>query len=121
MKALSLTVKELRKYRDFNNKSRDLNAFAVMTLEAISDSVETTVKAWEKRDYWIKADKFRIEWGWVDACAAKLHSALITNNWSESIAVREVLSTKTAGIKISPRHRMGTPWLGAWDRIQEKN
>ena len=42
-------------------ESRDLAAYIVLALEKIAESVETTASAWEKRDYWLKADHFRQE------------------------------------------------------------
>ena len=34
-------------------------------LEAIDESIEQSVAAWEKRGYWLKADRFRQEWRWA--------------------------------------------------------
>ena len=44
--------------------SRDLAAFIAISLEKIFETVETSVVAWEKKGYWVKADRFRLEWEW---------------------------------------------------------
>jgi hypothetical protein len=121
IKALRLALNELMGHHDINPKSKDLIAFVVLTLEAISGTVDPTVVAWEKRGYWVKADKFRMEWVWAEINARNLREAIIANDWKEITIIREVLSDKTGSVVVSTRHRLKTPWMGAWLRMQDKN
>ena len=74
-KAIVLAIRELAKQSEPTPASRDLAAFISLALSAIADGIDASVAAWEKRDYWVKADKFRMEWMWAGATAAKMKSA----------------------------------------------
>jgi hypothetical protein len=54
----------------------DLIAFIAGQLPKVWELVEETTGAWEKRDFWVKAEKFRQQWTWVVAAIARLDSAL---------------------------------------------
>ena len=64
-RATALALRELMVESEPNEKTRDLVAFITLALEGISETVDVTTTAWEKRDYWIKADRFRLEWEWA--------------------------------------------------------
>src|SRR5947207_14918354 len=63
-KAIVLAVRELAKQKEVNDEARDLAAFIALALKTIAEGIDVSVVAWEKRDYWVKADKFRMEWMW---------------------------------------------------------
>ncbi|MBC7239066.1 MAG: hypothetical protein H5T71_03080, partial [Chloroflexi bacterium] len=50
--------------RTLDDETKDMAAVLVYALEGIAETVDVTVEAWEKRDYFIKADRFRLEWEW---------------------------------------------------------
>jgi hypothetical protein len=47
------------------SERRDLAAFCLEQLHGLEALTETTTSAWEKRGYWMKADRYRMEWRWV--------------------------------------------------------
>jgi hypothetical protein len=118
-KAIVLAIRELAGQTGPGPDSRDLAAFISLALQTISEGIDISVSAWEKRGYWVKADKFRMEWTWAGVTASKLREALEAEDWG-TIAV---LSAQTAQrfnkIKIPPNHRLGKPWVGAYNRIHE--
>ncbi len=65
LKAIVISIRELMKQNVVDSNTRDLAAFISNALLAVHDTVERTVAPWEKRDYWVKADKFRMEWAWT--------------------------------------------------------
>jgi len=117
-KAIVLAVRELMQQPEPNDTSRDLAAFIVQALERISAGVDTSVEAWEKRGYWVKADRFRMEWAWTARIAAQLRAALLADDWPQVAALSIQAAQKLGNIKVSPRHRMGAPWVGAWKALQ---
>jgi len=118
-KSIVVAIRELMSQKEPDAHSYDLVAYIILALESINANVEKTVVAWEKRDYWLKADKFRLQWGWTIKCSGLLHDALLKNDWAtialQSIAVGQKLST----IKVSDNHRLGSPWVGAWNKLQK--
>ena len=101
-------------------EARDLAAFISFTLAAIFSTVEPTVLAWEKRGYWVKADQFRLEWQWTDNLGIEMAKALQSDDWKAVKNNAERVQKKLGNVKISVRHRMGTPWIGAWNMLQKK-
>ena len=85
-------------------------------LEIIAGSIEQSVAAWEKRNYWVKADKYRLQWEWVDPALDALLPYLENGGGAENIPVETLaeIAQELGGITISPNHRMGMPWTGAY-------
>ncbi len=117
-KAIVAAIRELMQQSEVNARSRDLAAFIVLALEEIARGVDVSVAAWEKRDYWVKADRFRLEWEWAGQTAAALREALARDDWAQVAALTARVAEKLSHVKVSSRHRMGQPWLGAWEALQ---
>ena len=118
-RAIALALRELVRETKPTAKARDLGAFIVLSLEAISATVDTTVIAWEKRDYWVKADRFRMDWEWVTTLGSDMRQAVLAEDWATIAINAAKVSLHVSDVKISDRHRMGTPWVGAWKHLQE--
>ena len=118
-KSIVVAIRELMLQKEPDAHSYDLVAYIVLALKSIHSNVEKTVIAWEKRDYWLKADKFRLQWGWTAKSSELLHGALLKKDWA-AIAIQSIaVGQKLSNIKVSDNHRLGTPWVGAWDKLQK--
>jgi len=117
-KGIVLAMRELAKQAEPNDEARDMAAFIVLALESISDGIDVSVQAWEKRDYWVKADRFRMEWMWSGQVAAKLRAAVLTDDWATIAMQLPVIARKFEKIKIAEKHRLGRPWVGAWRQLR---
>ncbi len=78
MKAMAIALRELARQPGFDAHTRDLAAFLVLALEGVAESIERSVLPWEKRGYWLKADRFRMDWGWVEPLAKRMRAAVLT-------------------------------------------
>jgi hypothetical protein len=58
----------------------DLGAALTIPLQEIYESVDHSAAAWEKRDYWLKADAFRRQWSWVDKSLAGIKESVSAKN-----------------------------------------
>ncbi len=117
-RATALALRELMKQTEINEKTRDLSSFISLSLEKISQTIDPTVAAWEKRGYWVKADRFRMEWIWTERLGTEMRSAVLEDDWASVAVITAKISEKLNKEKVSERHRMGTPWIGAWERLQ---
>jgi hypothetical protein len=117
-RAVALALRELSRESEPTDKARDLAAFIALSLEAIDKTVDTAAVAWEKRGYWIKADRFRREWTWADRLGAEMRQAVLANDWEQLPGIAIKLSQHLSDVKVSERHRMGTPWVGSWGHLQ---
>ncbi len=103
-----------------DEESRDLAAFIVLALEKIAESVETTASAWEKRDYWLKADRFRQDWAWCEARSQALAAALKSDDWAGVAQELALIGQALRGVEVSANNRLGKPWVGAWEKFSER-
>ena len=117
-KAIVLSVRELAKQTRPDETTRDLAAFIALALRAIADGIDVSVAAWEKRDYWVKADRFRMEWMWAGQLADKMKAAVLEDDWATIAQLMPRIAEKLNKIKVSDRHRLGKPWVGAWKTLQ---
>ncbi|HOW91802.1 MAG TPA: hypothetical protein PK883_05735 [Anaerolineaceae bacterium] len=112
-KTIVLAMRELMKQTEPNDMTRDLTAYVVLALEEIAGNIDRSVEAWEKRGYWVKADKFRLEWEWAASSAAKMRLALREEDWGTVAMTAALIAQKLNKITVPEKHRLGTPWLGA--------
>ena len=125
-RAIALAVRELAKTDPSANagqlnEAHDLAAFIVLALEIVAETIEVSVIAWEKRNYWVKADKFRMEWRWAGQLAGEMRVAALKDDWASVAQVAMQVAVKLQKIKISDKHRMGRPWVGSWQKLQEES
>jgi hypothetical protein len=116
-KSIVLAVRELAKQKDVTPEAKDLAAFIVMALQTISEGIDESVAAWEKRGYWVKADRFRMEWIWTGQYAEKMKVALFTNDWGTIAMLMPQIAMKLNKIQIAENHRLGKPWVGTFKRM----
>ena len=116
-KAVVLAVRELASQSEPGAQARDLAAFIALALQTIHDTVEVTVLAWEKRDYWVKADRFRMDWAWAGTLGAKMRAAVLADDWATVALLAGQIAGKLGKIKVAANHRMGTPWKGAFRQL----
>ncbi len=116
-KAIVIAIRELAKQTEPGSESRDLAAFIALALEAVAATIDVSVTAWEKRNYWVKADKFRMEWRWAGQLGEQMRAALLADDWGRVAQIAAQVAGKLSKIKVSEKHRMGRPWVGAWDKL----
>jgi hypothetical protein len=121
MKITAVALRELMSHPEPDNHSRDLAAFIAAGLEAIAGTIDQSVTAWEKRGYWVKADKFRMEWRWADRLSTKLRTALLADDWGEIAGAGVELAGKLSKVKLPKTNRYGTPWKGAWEQLKRQS
>ena len=117
-KAIVLAVRELARQKDVTDQTRDLAAFIAIALQIIADGIDVSVTAWEKRDYWIKADKFRMEWAWAGQIAEKMRASVLSEDWASVAALSAQIALKLAKVQVSENHRLGKPWIGAFEQLR---
>jgi len=113
-KIIVLCLRGLANQSEVTADAKDQAAFIALALQAISDGIDVSVLAWEKRDYWVKADKFRMEWIWAGQVADKMKAAVLSDDWGTIAMCMPQIAQKFGKIIVSDNHRLGTPWKGAY-------
>jgi hypothetical protein len=116
-RAIVVSMRELSQQRDMDEKTRDLAAFIALALEEIASTIDISVAAWEKRGYWVKADRFRMDWIWTERLGASMRNAVIDEDWATVALTVGQVGEKLSGVKVPQRNRVGTPWVGAYKRL----
>ena len=116
--SIILALRELMKQTEPNLVTKDLAAFVVLALGEIHANIDTSVEAWEKRGYWVKADKFRLEWEWAGSCANTMKTALFSEDWATVAVTSAKIAQKLNKVTIAEHHRLGTPWVGSWKSLK---
>lgn len=118
LRSVVLALRELMRQSEPSAATRDLAAYLVLALNAIAKTVEASVIPWEKRDYWVKADKFRMEWRWAAREAAAMRQSLLAEDWGGVAQAAAQVAMKVNSVKVPQRHNLGTPWVGAYDKLR---
>jgi hypothetical protein len=119
-KSIVLSIRELMRMPEPNDDSRDMAAYIALALAEIAGTIEPSVAAWEKRDYWVKADRFRMEWAWAGRLAETMRAAVLNEDWGGVAAAAMQIAQKLGTIKIAQHHRLGTPWVGAYAVLKKQ-
>jgi hypothetical protein len=111
-------IRLLGQQEGINERTRDLAAFVCLALGDLYATVDPTVEAWEKRGYWVKADRYRMEWMWADTLGKKMRTALLEDDWG----VVAMTSAEIAGrlAKVEPLKKLAgeEPWKGSWKKLK---
>ena len=119
-RTIVLAIRELARQSGPGAESRDLAAYIALSLRAIADTIDVSVAAWEKRGYWVKADHFRMDWLWTGQLAEKLRVALLNEDWGTIAALAAQSAQKLNKVSVSENHRLGKPWIGAWQVLKHR-
>ena len=117
-KATAVALRQLSQQTDLGDEARDLAAFIVLALRSIHDGIDSSVSAWEKRGYWVKADRFRMEWAWADAMASRLGEAILEDDWPAVAQLSIQTAQRLNSVQVSSNSRIGKPWEGAYARLK---
>lgn len=116
-KEIVIAIKELASQPGVDQTTKDLVAYIAISLQDIGKTVDESVAAWEKRGYWIKAERYRIEWDWATKLGDDLCRNLLGEDWIKIVEIIGKITQKMSKIKIPLRNRYGTPWVGFWDKL----
>ena len=97
--------------------NRDLVALLVYILRQLQAGVEQSAAAWDKRDYYMKAERFRQEWAWCGPMERLLTHALRYGPWDEVAELLPTLRQQVAEIQVTKLTRDETLWAGAAARL----
>jgi len=96
--------------RRLDEESKDMAALLALSLEGIAETVEATVSAWEKRNYYLKADRFRLEWEWAGPTAQRLREIVVNDRWERLPEELASLAPRFSDIRIVKMTRPASTW-----------
>jgi hypothetical protein len=58
-----------------------------------------------------------MEWLWTEQYAAKMKTAVLSEDWGTVAMLSAQIAQKFSKIVVSPNHRLGRPWVGAYAQL----
>jgi hypothetical protein len=119
MRTIAEIVRALGQKQTIDDDVRDMCATIVLSLRDIHDTVEESVQAWEKRNYWKKADDFQEQWHWVSQTADDFEKLIREENWEQLPAMMMRIYPRIADIEINKSMRSPEVWSGNYERLMK--
>jgi hypothetical protein len=110
-------LRRLSQKASMDEDAKDMAATIVFALREIDEGVEQTVAAWEKRDYWMKAERFLRDWDWTGEMAANMEDVIRNQAWDLLPELLADLFPRFADIQIKTMTRKQDTWQGAYKRL----
>lgn len=121
-RTIAEALRRLSQKPQLDDEAKDLTALIVFSLHGIADTVERAIEAWEKRDYYLKAERYREQWRWLEPLTDEL-SAIVGGNgedrWEELPAALARLMPHFADVRVKQMTRKPTLWQGAYERFRQ--
>jgi hypothetical protein len=116
-RAIAEVLRQLGAKSALDAESKDMLAFIAVSLQAIADGIDQSAAAWEKRDYYLKADQFRREWEWAAPAAERLRTALREERWNDVLVELAQISPRFSDVKVKQLTKSPSLWQGCYARL----
>ena len=116
-RTIAEALRRLSEKRRLDDEAKDLAALIVFCLHGMADTVDQTIEAWEKRDYWMKAERFREGWRWLEVTTDELSATIYKGRWDQLPAVLAQLMPHFADVKIKQMTRKPSLWQDAYEKF----
>ncbi len=120
MRTSAELLRRLTQKQEIDAEVKDMTAMLAYCLREIDEGIDVSAAAWEKRDYWMKADELRQRWEWAGRMADQLQAVVYSDNWGELPQLMVKLFPYFNDIKITKMTRKESLWQGAYDRLMRE-
>lgn len=120
MRTIAEILRRLTQKPDVDDEVRDMLAMIVFSLREIDGTVLESIEAWEKRNYWKKADDFQQKWWWAKDMATGIEKMVRNEDWDKLPEYMVKLLPKVSDIKINKMMRNASTWEGAYEQLLAK-
>ena len=116
-RSIAEMLRQLMQKSEIDAEARDMAAMITLLLWEIADGVEQSAQAWEKRDYWMKAERFMRDWKWTAEIAANLEDVIRNEAWDLTPGLMAELSPNFTDMQIKTMTRKPSLWQGAHKKL----
>ncbi|MFQ5399108.1 MAG: hypothetical protein ACE5E7_05860 [Anaerolineae bacterium] len=116
-RAVAELLRRLSQKPQIDEEARDMAATIVYLLRELNKGVDQTAQAWEKRGYWMKAERFLRQWDWTAEAAANIEDIIRNEAWDLLPGLLVDLFPHFADIQIKMMTRKPTLWRGAYRKL----
>lgn len=117
MRTCAELLRHLSQKQNIDDDAKDMLACIVLALKEISDGIRDSTRAWEKRNYWVKIEKFEQKWDWTDYMATQLEQLIYKEEWHRLPDMMVKLLPKFSDVKVTKLTRKENEWRGCYSRL----
>jgi len=117
MRTAAELMRHLSQKSEVDDEVRDMAATLVYCFRQIDAGIDESALAWEKRDYWVKAERFRERWSWAGRAASDMEAIVRSESWDHLPSMLVKLLPAFSEIKIARITRNPSLWRGAYKRL----
>jgi hypothetical protein len=117
MRTAAEILRRLSQKTEIDDEAKDMVASLVYLFRELDEGVEQSAQAWEKRDYWMKAEELRQRWGWPGRMAEQLQAIVHGDTWDNLPALMIKLLPYFNDIKITKLTKKESEWDGSYYRL----
>ena len=110
-------LRHLSRKPGLDEEAQDMLALLVFSLYEIDAGIEQSAEAWEKRNYWVKAEELRQRWRWVSRSADQLRELLLNGDSAQVPAAIAPLLPHFSDLRINRTMRKPALWRGCYQRL----
>lgn len=119
MRSCAELLRHLSQKQNVDDETRDMIAAMVFALAEIEKSIDDATDAWEKRDYWIKAEQFRERWAWVTRTQMALTMILHEEDWNNLPTQIVSVLPHFSEITVNKFTRSSDLWDGRYEAFKQ--
>jgi hypothetical protein len=119
-RTIAEALRRLSLKQRMDDEAKDLSALIVFCLHRIAETVEQTTDAWDKRNYYLKADRFREEWRWVEPMTDQLSAVIYEERWNQLPEVLVQLMPYFSDVTVKKMTRKPSLWKGAYEKFMQE-
>ena len=116
-RAIAEILRRLSTKPAIDAEAKDMLAFIVFGLRNMDQSIDQSATAWEKRDYYIKADQLRREWLWLPGTAQRIEEILRSDDYRTAPIELAGLLARFSDIKVTTFTKSPVLWQGAYKKL----
>ncbi len=110
-------LRRLGQKQQFDDESKDMAAMLVYLMRDLWAGVESSAAAWEKRDYWMKAERFMRDWEWTVETAVNIEDVLRHDAFDLMPELLMDIFPRFADVQVKKMTRKPILWQGAFARL----
>ncbi len=120
MRTAAEILRRLSQKTDIDSDVKNMLALLVYCFREIEAGIDQSAQAWEKRDYWVKAEELRQRWSWPGDTADQIQAMIFNEDWNRMPPLMVKLLPRFADIKITKLTRSESMWEGVYDKLMRE-
>lgn len=120
LRTIAEVLRHLSQKATMDDEGRDMVALLVYAFREIDAGIEGSAEAWEKRDYYMKAEELRRRWGWAGRMADELQHVVYAEKWENLPPLMIKILPYVNDIKITKMTRKADEWMGSYTRLMNE-